>query len=96
MTIIEIQANANGQHRIESQSGRKECWLAGYIEVPAHLEAVVWESLGWCELTVEDGKLVGVTPAQRPEPEPVPQPISETEQLRADVDYIAAMTGVSL
>ena len=30
-----------------------------------------------------------------PEPEPEPEP-TEMEQLRADIDFIAAMTGVSL
>lgn len=32
-----------------------------------------------------------VTPASQPEPEP-----TETEQLRADVDFLSAMMGVSL
>ncbi len=70
LTIIAIEANESGQHRIESQSGRKSCWLPGYIEVPAHLEGAVWDSLGWCELDIQDGKLVGVTPTERPEPQP--------------------------
>ena len=30
------------------------------------------------------------------EPEPIEEPISEFEQLRADLDYIAIMTGVEL
>lgn len=33
---------------------------------------------------------------QEPEPEPAPQPPTELEQLRADVDYLSAMTGVML
>ena len=35
----------------------------------------------------------GVVPEPDPEPEPEPK---ETEQLRADIDYLAAMTGVTL
>lgn len=35
----------------------------------------------------------GVVPEPDPESEPEPK---ETEQLRADIDFIAAMTGVSL
>lgn len=31
-----------------------------------------------------------------PEHEPAPQPPTELEQLRADVDFIAVMTGVTL
>ncbi len=34
-------------------------------------------------------------PTPEPEPEPEPEP-TELEQLRADVDYIAIMTGVEL
>ena len=34
--------------------------------------------------------------APAPEPEPQPQPPTELEQLRADVDYLSAMTGVML
>ena len=37
------------------------------------------------------------TPGVVPEPAPEPEkPVSEFEQLRADVDYIAVMTGVEL
>lgn len=82
MTIIQIDPLETGQHPIQSQSGRRVCWLEGYIEVPAHLEADVWASLGWCDLQIEEGKLVGVTPTERPpEPEPEPQPPSAEERL---------------
>lgn len=43
---------------------------------------------------IEDGALVDITPTARP-PEPEPEP-TQAEQLRADVDFIAAMTGVEL
>lgn len=77
MTIIQIEPLESGQHPIQSQSGRCACWLDGYIEVPIHLEAAVWATLGWCDLQIEEGKLVGVTPTERPpEPEPEPQPPS--------------------
>ena len=93
MTIIEIKSS-NGLHRIESQSHRRAVWLPGYIEVPAHLESAVWACCGYCDLTIEDGKLTALTPTERP-PEPEPEPTPE-EQLRADVDYLAALQGVSL
>ena len=34
--------------------------------------------------------------APAPEPEPAPQPPTELEQMRADIDYLSAMTGVML
>ena len=75
MTIIQIEPLETGQHPIQSQSGRSACWLEGYIEVPAHLHDTVWATYGWCNLQIEEGKLVGVTPTERPpEPEPEPQP----------------------
>ncbi len=75
MTIIQIDPLETGQHPIHSQSGRRACWLDGYIEVPAHLHDAVWATYGWCNLQIEEGKLVGVTPTERPpEPEPEPQP----------------------
>ena len=77
MTIIQIEPLETGQHPIQSQSGRRACWLDGYIEVPAHLHDTVWATYGWCDLQIEEGKLVGVTPTERPpEPEPEPQPPS--------------------
>ena len=45
------------------------------IEVPVHLEAAVWATYGWCDLQIEEGVLVGITPTKRPpEPEPEPEP----------------------
>ena len=82
MTIIQIDPLETGQHPIQSQSGRRACWLEGYIEVPAHLHDTVWATYGWCNLQIEEGKLVGVTPTERPpEPEPEPQPPSAEERL---------------
>ena len=75
MTIIQIDPLETGQHPIQSQSGRRACWLDGYIEVPSHLHDAVWATYGWCDLQIEEGKLVGVTPTERPpEPEPEPEP----------------------
>ncbi len=96
MTIIQIESLSTGQHPIQSQSGRSSCWLDGWIEVPANLEAQVWATVGYCDLQIENGKLVGITPTERPEPEPVTPTPTELEQLRADVDYLSIMTGVDL
>lgn len=96
MTIIKIDPLETGQHPIQSQSGRKTCWIPGYIEVPPQLEGEAWNSLGFCDLEIKDGVLTGITPGEIPPMEQAePEPTQE-EQLRADVDYIAAMTGVEL
>lgn len=84
MTIIQIDPLETGQHPIQSQSGRRACWLEGYIEVPAHLHDAVWATYGWCDLKIEEGKLVGITPTERPpgpEPEPEPSPLDRLEAL---------------
>lgn len=83
MTIIQIEA-LGGLHRIERQSGRRACWLEGYIEVPAYLEAAAWETCGYCGLTIEDGKLVGVTPTERPAQEPTAA--KQIAELKADLE----------
>ena len=97
MTIIQISALETGQHPIQSQSGRDACWLEGWIEVLPQLEKDVWDTLGWCNLNIQDGKLVSITPTTRPDPPPEPpKEPTEAEKLRADVDYLSVMTGVEL
>lgn len=95
MTIIQIDPLETGQHPIQSQSGRRACWLDGYIEVPAHLHDAVWATYGWCDLKIEEGKLVGITPTERPpgpEPEPEPSPLDRLgalEEALAQTDETA-------
>lgn len=96
MTIIKVDPLSDGQHPIESQSGRKECWLDGYISVPESLEGDVWGTLGWCSLDIRDGVLVGITPTTKPDLTPVKQSPTELEKLRADLDYLSVMMGVEL
>ena len=93
LTIIETAAREDGGHGLQCQSHREACWLEGWVAVPEELEEAVWASGGYCDLELRDGALVGVTPRERPAVEEAP---SETERLRADVDYLAAITGVSL
>ena len=97
MTIIEIEARADGGHGLQSQSHRTECWLEGWIAVPPQLAQAAWDCRCYCELDIQDGVLVGLTPGQMPEREPAPEPEPTAEErLRADVDYLAIMTGVEL
>jgi len=66
LTIIEIEARPDGGHGLQSQSGRTECWLEGWVAVPKELEQAVWACGGYCELTLEKGKLTAVTPIETP------------------------------
>lgn len=79
MTIIEINAREDGGHGLQSQSGRTECWLEGWIAVPEELEAAAWACRGYCTLTIEEGVLTSLTPTDPP-PEPEPEP-TDTEIL---------------
>ena len=75
MTITKINAREDGPRNIQSRHGAARVWEDGYIEVPVHLEAAVWATYGWCDLQIEEGVLVGITPTKRPpEPEPEPEP----------------------
>ena len=89
MTIIEINAREDGSRNIQSRHGAARVWEDGYIEVPVHLEAAVWATYGWCDLQIEEGVLVGITPTKRPpEPEPEPEP-SPLDRLGALEDALA-------
>lgn len=95
MMIVKIEPTDDGLHLVQSQSHRTNCWIDGYIEVPQNLEIEIFECNGFCDLVIENNKLNGIiprpNPAQPEETEPTP-----IEQLRADIDYIAIMTGVEL
>ncbi|GAA6457987.1 hypothetical protein [Flavonifractor plautii] len=93
MTIIEINAREDGSRNIQSRHGAARVWEDGYIEVPVHLEAAVWATYGWCDLQIEEGALVGITPTERPpEPEPEPSPLDRLgllEEALAQTDETA-------
>ena len=96
MLIIQVESLSSGQHCLERQSHRTSCWLDGWIEVPAHLESAVWDTLGWCDLTIENGKLASVTPIERPEPVPESASIpTQEERLSALEEAMLTMMGVS-
>ena len=96
LTIIELEAREDGGHGLQSQSGRDACWLEGWIAVPNTLTETVWASGGYCDLEVREGVLVGVTPRERLIFEHEQEAPTETERLRADVDFLAVMQGVTL
>lgn len=91
MTIIEIQPQSNGAHRNQTVSGAVAV-PDGWAIIPADM--AIPGTFPFVLLTVEGQTVTGMEPGVVPEPE-TPAP-TETEQLRADIDFIAAMTGVTL
>ena len=95
MKIIEIKALENGGHR--NQTGNFTIIPEGFAVIPDDMET---PNFPFGEVTIE--KINGIptvtkwTPGVIPEPEPIPEPINEMEQIRADIDYIAIMMGVDL
>ena len=95
MHIIEIKARDNGAHR--NQTGDFKTIADGWAVIPEDIEL---ENFPFGEVEVDeiDGVMTVTkwTAGTIPEVEEVEQPISELEQLRADIDYIALMKGVDL
>lgn len=85
MTIIEISARPDGGHGLQSQSGRSSCWLDGWIEVPSNLESRVWETAGYCDLTIKDGILTAIIPIERPAPDIEPIKQQKIAQSKTDL-----------
>lgn len=85
MLIIQINKSENGSHNLQSRNGAKQVWEEGYIEVPAHLEATAWDSMGYCDLTIEDGILTGITPVAPPPPDLEPLKQQRIAQSKTDL-----------
>lgn len=95
MRIIEIKALKNGAHR--NQMGDFAFLPEGYAVIPPDMKT---ENFPFGEVTAEEiNGVMTVTkwiPGTMPEVKEDEKSISPMEQLRADVDYIAVMTGVEL
>ena len=92
LTIIELAARADGGHGLQSQSHRTENWMgAGWIEVPPQLEPAVWDCCGYCDLDIQNGTLVRVTPTDRP-PDPEPEPAIEEDLAGLAIDQEYRLT----
>lgn len=93
MKLIEIQPQSNGAHR--NQTGNFPVIPTGWAVIPE--DVPIPETFPFVDLTVEGQAVTGMTAGVVPEPEPEPEPEpTEMEQLRADIDFVAAMTGVTL
>ena len=96
LTIIELAAREDSGHGLQSQSHRTENWMGeGWIEVPPQLEQAAWDCCGYCNLEIQDGKLVGITPVERP-PEPEPEPTAEEDLAGLLVDQEYRLTLLEL
>lgn len=69
-----------------------------YAIVPPDMEEAIQETQGYCDIKLsKDGTEVTAFAAREiPVMEEPEQPVTEFEQLRADIDYLAIMTGVTL
>lgn len=95
MRIIEIIALPNGAHRNQTWSG--SIIPEGWAFIPT---SDIPESFPFVDIEVEtiDGipTVVKMTAKEMPKVEEVEPAPSAMEQLRADIDYLAIMTGVEL
>ena len=95
MKIIEIKPLGNGGHR--NQAGNFTSIPEGWAVIP---DGMVLENFPFGKVTVEEiNNIMTVTKwvaGETPEIEKIEQPVTEIERLRADIDFIAIMTGVEL
>ena len=96
MRIIKIEPYENGAHDNNSSEHIKVV-PEGWAKIPDDMET---PNFPFGDIKVK--KINGVMtvtewiPRDIPEPEETEQPPTEMERLRADIDFIAAMTGVEL
>jgi hypothetical protein len=99
MRIIEIAPLENGAHRNQTiGNGFYFSKLpAGWAIIPADMETPNFP-FGEVEVEEIDGVMTVTKwfPGEMPKPIEFEKPITETERLRADIDYLAAMMGVEL
>ena len=92
-SIIEILPLSNGAHR--NHVGDFDAVPEGYAEIPLGL--TVPDTFPFVNIEARDGVVTSITAGTVPAPESAPTPApTDTEKLRADVDYIAVMTNIDL
>lgn len=98
MNYIQPTANPTGAYPAPQSAP-----APGLAAFPDEFHEAFYAHNGFVTLTIENGTVTAMEPnleaweawkvSLPPEPEPTPDP---QEQLRADVDYLSVMTGVSL
>lgn len=92
MRIVKIEAFPNGSHANQTTSTEIPV-PEGWAVIP---DEMVCENFPFGTLTVSDGIVTSWTPGTVPEPTPEPVDPTSNAQLRADIDYIAVMSGIDL
>ena len=98
MNIIKIEKNEYGGHENIS-ADYLESVLGGWAVIPEDVgtpDTLENYPFGDIEVEEKDGVMTVTKWIAGEMPEPMHEPPSEFEQLRADVDYIAIMAGVEL
>ena len=95
MNIVEIKALEGGAHR--NASGDFKTVPEGWAMIPDGMNTPSFP-FGEIEATEINGMMTITRwiAGTKPKVEDIEPPISEFEQLRADIDYIALMTEVAL
>lgn len=96
MYIIEISAFSNGAHR--NQSGTFNVIPDGWAKIPQDMSLPLSFPFVDIETEMIDGVLTVTSMTEKEVPvveDDIIEP-TEMEQLRADIDYLAIMTGVEL
>ena len=86
-------------HSIQTNSGwAKNPYGKEYAVVPDHMVQNIMATKGYCDIVLnEDGtEVVSFTAREIPIIPKPEKPVSVIEQLRADIDYIALMSEVTL
>lgn len=82
MIIVKVDSE-NNFHPFESQTGRDECWIDGYIQVPKTLERALENSGGFCDLFIENGALVDIIPRLDCKLDIPPAPLTREDEIDA-------------
>ena len=93
MKIIKIDAYNNGAHANQTKMTDFSSIPLGWAVIPDDI--TIPDTFPFVDIEVENGTVIKMTSGVVPEPEEVYAP-TEEEKLRADIDYIAAITGVQL
>ena len=97
-----ISKSTYGEHRqhyiYSSTAWVENPYPDDYAIVPPELEEGIKETDGFCDITLNNRgtKVLSFTAREIPVIEEPEQPVTEAERLRADIDYLAIMTGVTL
>ena len=98
LCVIKIKADTDSWHDLQTNSTWTKCPYEGYAIVPPEMVESIMKTDGYCNIELNEDKteIISFTPTEKPvitEPE---KPVTEKEQMRADIDYLAIMMGVEL